>query len=99
MNNPRYPHHTKIRIIGDTGHLSNQDNLFTYERYLEKEQKIMEYKNKLLKDDEELNIFQGDIVFESGDSDTILSFQDVSKESSKKESVPILCRTCRRHRL
>lgn len=25
MNNPRYPHHTKIRILGDTGHLSNQD--------------------------------------------------------------------------
>ena len=25
MNNPKYPHHTKIRILSDKGHLSNED--------------------------------------------------------------------------
>ena len=25
MNNPKYPHHTKIRILSDKGHLSNKD--------------------------------------------------------------------------
>lgn len=25
MNNPKYPHHTKIRILSDRGHLSNND--------------------------------------------------------------------------
>ena len=26
MNNPKYPHNLKIRILGDTGHLSNRDS-------------------------------------------------------------------------
>ena len=28
MNNPKYPHHTKIRILGDKGHLSNKDSAY-----------------------------------------------------------------------
>lgn len=28
MNNPNYPHHTKIRILSDKGHLSNEDSSF-----------------------------------------------------------------------
>lgn len=28
MNNPRYPHHTKIRILSDKGHLSNKDSAY-----------------------------------------------------------------------
>ena len=28
MNNPKYPHHTKIRILSDTGHLSNKDSAY-----------------------------------------------------------------------
>ena len=28
MNNPNYPHHTKIRILSDKGHLSNRDSAY-----------------------------------------------------------------------
>ena len=28
MNNPRYPHNTKIRILSDKGHLSNKDSAY-----------------------------------------------------------------------
>lgn len=28
MNNKNYPHHTKIRILGDKGHLSNKDSAY-----------------------------------------------------------------------
>lgn len=28
MNNERYPHHTKIRILSDKGHLSNKDSAY-----------------------------------------------------------------------
>lgn len=28
MNNPKYPHHTKIRILSDKGHLSNEDSSY-----------------------------------------------------------------------
>ena len=28
MNNPKYPHATKIRILGDKGHLSNKDSAY-----------------------------------------------------------------------
>ena len=28
MNNPRYPHQTKIRILSDKGHLSNKDSAY-----------------------------------------------------------------------
>ena len=28
MNNPNYPHHTKIRILSDKGHLSNNDSSY-----------------------------------------------------------------------
>ena len=28
MNNPKYPHYTKIRILGDKGHLSNNDSAY-----------------------------------------------------------------------
>lgn len=34
MNNPRYPHHTKIRILGDTGHLSNQDSAYYLSEFI-----------------------------------------------------------------
>lgn len=28
MNNPNYPHHIKVRILGDRGHLSNEDSAY-----------------------------------------------------------------------
>ena len=28
MNNPKYPHHTKTRILSDKGHLSNKDSAY-----------------------------------------------------------------------
>ncbi len=28
MNNPKYPHHIKIRILSDKGHLSNEDSTY-----------------------------------------------------------------------
>lgn len=28
MNNPKYPHHTKIRILSDKGHLSNKESAY-----------------------------------------------------------------------
>ena len=34
MNNPRYPHHTKIRILSDRGHLSNQDSAYYLSRFI-----------------------------------------------------------------
>lgn len=34
MNNPNYPHHTKIRILGDTGHLSNQDSAYYLSEFI-----------------------------------------------------------------
>ena len=41
MNNPRYPHHTKIRIIGDTGHLSNQDSSYYLSEFIGPDTKIV----------------------------------------------------------
>ena len=41
MNNPRYPHHTKIRIIGDTGHLSNQDSAYYLSEFIGSDTKIV----------------------------------------------------------
>jgi len=34
MNNPRYPHHTKIRILSDKGHLSNKDSAYYLSRLI-----------------------------------------------------------------
>lgn len=34
MNNPNYPHHTKIRILGDKGHLSNKDSAYYLTRII-----------------------------------------------------------------
>ena len=41
MNNPRYPHHTKIRIIGDTGHLSNQDSAYYLSEFIGPDTKMV----------------------------------------------------------
>ena len=41
MNNSRYPHHTKIRIIGDTGHLSNQDSAYYLSEFIGPDTKIV----------------------------------------------------------
>ena len=41
MNNSRYPHHTKIRIIGDTGHLSNQDSAYYLSEFIGSDTKII----------------------------------------------------------
>ena len=41
MNNPRYPHHTKIRIIGDTGHLSNQDSSYYLSEFIGPDTKVV----------------------------------------------------------
>jgi len=34
MNNPNYPHHTKIRILSDKGHLSNKDSAYYLSRLI-----------------------------------------------------------------
>ena len=34
MNNPKYPHHTKIRILSDRGHLSNTDSAYYLSRFI-----------------------------------------------------------------
>ena len=34
MNNPKYPHHTKIRILSDRGHLSNQDSAYYLSKFI-----------------------------------------------------------------
>ena len=34
MNNPNYPHNTKIRILGDKGHLSNQDSSYYLSEFI-----------------------------------------------------------------
>lgn len=34
MANPKYPHHTKIRILSDKGHLSNQDSSYYLSRFI-----------------------------------------------------------------
>lgn len=34
MANPKYPHHTKIRILSDKGHLSNKDSAYYLSRFI-----------------------------------------------------------------
>ena len=34
MNNPHYPHHTKIRILSDRGHLSNADSAYYLSKFI-----------------------------------------------------------------
>ena len=39
MNNPKYPHHTKIRILSDKGHLSNKDSAYYLSKLIGKNTK------------------------------------------------------------
>ena len=39
MNNPHYPHHSKNRIMGDKGHLSNKDSAYYLARLIGKKTK------------------------------------------------------------
>ena len=41
MNNPKYPHHTKIRILGDKGHLSNKDSSYYLSEFIGPNTKII----------------------------------------------------------
>lgn len=41
MNNPNYPHHTKIRILGDKGHLSNKDSAYYLTKLIGKDTKYV----------------------------------------------------------
>ena len=41
MNNPNYPHHTKIRILGDKGHLSNKDSAYYLTKIIGKDTKYI----------------------------------------------------------
>lgn len=42
MNNSHYPHHTKIRILSDRGHLSNKDSAYYISKFIgPKTQKII----------------------------------------------------------
>ena len=34
MNNPKYPHQTKIRILSDRGHLSNKDSAYYLSKFI-----------------------------------------------------------------
>ena len=39
LNNPRYPHHIKNRIMGDKGHLSNKDSSYYLSQFIGKNTK------------------------------------------------------------
>lgn len=41
MNNKNYPHHTKIRILGDRGHLSNKDSAYYLNKIIGEETKYI----------------------------------------------------------
>lgn len=41
MNNPNYPHNTKIRILGDKGHLSNKDSAYYLSKIIGSETKYI----------------------------------------------------------
>lgn len=41
MNNPNYPHQTKIRILSDRGHLSNEDSAYYLSKFIGKDTKIV----------------------------------------------------------
>jgi phosphoribosyl 1,2-cyclic phosphodiesterase len=41
MNNPNYPHNTKIRILGDKGHLSNKDSAYYLSKIIGNETKYI----------------------------------------------------------
>ena len=41
MNNPNYPHNTKIRILGDKGHLSNKDSAYYLTKLIGKDTKYV----------------------------------------------------------
>lgn len=41
MNNPKYPHHTKIRILSDKGHLSNVDASYYLCKFIGKKTKYV----------------------------------------------------------
>ena len=41
MNNPHYPHQTKMRILSDRGHLSNQDSAYYLSKFIGKDTKVV----------------------------------------------------------
>lgn len=41
MNNPKYPHHLKIRILSDKGHLSNIDSSYYLSKFIGKKTKYV----------------------------------------------------------
>ncbi len=41
MNNPNYPHQTKIRILSDRGHLSNEDSSYYLSKFIGKDTKVV----------------------------------------------------------
>lgn len=41
MNNPHYPHQTKIRILGDRGHLSNRDSSYYLSKFIGEDTKVV----------------------------------------------------------
>lgn len=41
MNNPNYPHHTKIRILSDKGHLSNEDSSYYLTKFIGDKTKVV----------------------------------------------------------
>ena len=41
MNNPHYPHYTKIRILSDKGHLSNKDSSYYLSKFIGDKTKII----------------------------------------------------------
>lgn len=41
MNNPNYPHQTKIRILSDRGHLSNEDSAYYLSKFIGEKTKVV----------------------------------------------------------
>lgn len=79
-----YKKNAEDDIVLKEAHLSNMDDVIEYEKVSEDVTKI--YKNRKMKGS--ASSFTGDIIFESGDSDTTLTFQKVSTEQSKDYVLP-----------
>ncbi len=41
MNNPNYPHQTKMRILSDQGHLSNEDSAYYLSKFIGEDTKVV----------------------------------------------------------
>ena len=72
------------KILLKTGHFASADNLYKYTA--EYDDHTENFYNKMLMGN--VGLFTGDIIFESGDSNTSLTFQEVSEKESEEYVLP-----------